>query len=358
MNSNTKSVSVSIILRPGTLFFKGFLSYYFKSAIRKLLRIKRGPGAVLQSLVRGLCKEGIIFNINPRRENLAETVHVISNKEALKWALNLKSKGLIKRIVAGPNIAVLPTDHQSLLTDEQIDIILAPSEWVKDLYIKMCPTLASKIRVWPSGVQIPDESEIVPRDKRHTILVYKKQFNPVLAQTIIKDIEKYITEQNLSQNSLNNLPYKLKVLEYGKFKQNEYFEILKSTRALVYLQVSESQGLALQEAWARNIPTFIGDTRSYSTEGAVVDGNISAPYLTPEAGTLFDHPCSSSNTYIAQNTEGPNFIKNLEKFEQNFRSDFANFMAKVEIDTFTPRDYCIRELSDKASVDIYMNIIK
>lgn len=311
-------LKISIINKPSTLFFKRCGVFYAKRIIRALLGIQRGPDVVLKSLVRGLKSTNTIFNINPSKSKLHKTVHVLSNPVALEWAVQQNKLGYIDTLIAGPNISILPSFDNFVFNRPEIDLILLPSEWTKDAYIKDSPAIAPKIRVWPSGVEIPSESEIGGGSSKDFYLIFKKTFS----DNIYSEIKTRLSTKGIA----------FKSLVYGTFRQDEYFTLLKKAKGVIYLQTAESQGIALQEAWARNVPTLVWDSKSYTYEKAhvTVEGKVSAPYLTDESGMFFE---------------------SLEEFDQKF-NEFNN-----KIDNFKAREYCIRELSDQASARKYIEYI-
>lgn len=318
----TAAKEVSIFTRPGNLIFKGCLTHYAKFAARKMLRIKRGPDVVLNSLVRGLNEAGIAFNINPPMRDASPIVHVISNPEALRWAIRHKKSGRFKKLVAGPNVSVLPTDDDGVLADPNIDAILVPSTWSKDAHVQSVPSIASKIRVWPAGVAIPELSETQVASQQ------RKAFQLIL---FIKQVPQEIVDAVTSELFKQNINFK--TLKYGAFLQKEYFDLLRESSGMIYLQQVESQGIALQEAWSFDVPTLVWNKGQFTYPGTeiTVYGNISAPYLKGEAGMFFNGA-------------------------EDFPDCLDAFLARL--DYLKPREYCISNLSDLASAHIYKSILE
>jgi hypothetical protein len=327
MNTPSKSPEekgwkISIINKPSSIFFKRCGVFYVKKVLRSLLRIQRGPDVVLKSLVRGLesVRSEIEFNVNPSRKNLHKTVHVLSNPVALEWAIQQKRLGKIGKLIAGPNVSILPSSDNRVFDHPEIDLILLPSEWTKDAYIKESPAIAPKIRVWPSGVQIPTENSpaLAKASSKEFYLIFKKTFSDEVYDKIAQIL------------SLKDIPFK--TLIYGTFKQPEYFALLERAKGMIYLQKAESQGIALQEAWARNVPTLVWDSKHYTYDNTdlTITGKVSAPYLSDASGMFFE---------------------SLEEFDRKF----TEFDSKI--DTFTARDYCIKNLSDLASAQKYIEYI-
>jgi hypothetical protein len=312
--SNSK-VFVSLINKPSSLFFKGCLKFYLKKFLRKILSIQRGPDVVLKSLVRGLNLKGITYNVNPTYSNLSSTVHVLSNPTALEWAIKQKNAGKINKLVAGPNISILPSVDNHLMSNPAVDIVLLPSLWTKDAFVTDSPSIENQIRIWPSGVEIPPE---IHQPKKDLFLLYKKNFK--------ENDFKSIT------SSLQKLGVAFTTLTYGTFKQSEYFKLLSEVKGVIYLQKSESQGIALQEAWARDVPTLVWDAKTYTYPNSdiTVSEKVGAPYLTEECGMFFD---------------------SIESFETTFK------LFNERISSFNTREYCIENLSDEASVSKYLKYL-
>jgi len=276
---------------------------FWKWVARRLLRKYSGPNAVEDSLLRGLKKLNVPFkrNTEPAQGDVAL---ILSGVEALSEAIALKQIGRIKKIIAGPNIVAHPRDADGAMLSTDIDIILVPSQWVADLWIHEAPELAEKIRVWPAGVQLsaPSTRDGIP-------IIYDKLRSPEL----VAQIQDRISACH--------------IFTYGTFKQQDYLSALADAPYLVYLAQSESQGLALQEAWAHNVPTFVNkSTRWESADTSWEAPQINAPYLTPELGAVFNS--------IDELTELFSHTTNLN-----------------------PKEYCDVHLSDEASTRILLNLL-
>ena len=64
--------------------------------------------------------------------------------------------------------------------------------------------------------------------------------------------------------------------------------MLANSKFMVYLTESESQGIALHEAWMAGVPTLVWNRGFYFYKGyRWQDEKIPAPYLTPECGSFF-----------------------------------------------------------------------
>lgn len=77
---------------------------------------------------------------------------------------------------------------------------------------------------------------------------------------------------------------------------------------LFFLSQSESQGIALAEAWAMDVPTFSWNPREFVYKMHTFKNVSSAPYTTSENGTLWkdiDELYCALNLFLKENTYSP-----------------------------------------------------
>lgn len=283
----------------------------FKGIVKAFLGLRnRGPRAVFNSLIRGLQTLNVPFVVNKKG---GDALCVLSGVCALREVLKWKRDGLVKKIVAGPNIVVFPNDANGLICDPAVDIILVPAQWVKELWISLRPELAPRIVVWAAGVQDPG---VTVSRKRKGFLIYRKRIPTELFDFIIRTLDSRRIEYI--------------IMEYGSFSQDEYFTNLNQVKGVLYLTESESQGLALTEAWIRDVPTLVWDRGLFQGGGYTWEGASSAPYLTPLCGMRF--------------TGEKDFLDRLD--------DFLN-----DIELFQSRKYALEYFTDKKSTESFLKII-
>ncbi len=249
-----------------------------------------------------------MLQIPSRRNNRPknkETAVVLSGTETLREAIEMKRQDHLNKLLAGPNVVTHPTDADRIMLNKEIDSILVPSKWVADFWISESPELADKIKVWPSGVEIQK-----PSTRSGLPIIYDKLKDEALLKAV--------------KNAVGNCL----VFTYGKFKRRDYLKALKDAPYVVYLSKSESQGLALQEAWAHDVPTLVNMSNFWqSGELSWEAPQINCPYLTPATGEVFDNP--------------------------------ADIPIMIErITSLHPKTYCDKELSDQASAEKLLNIIE
>lgn len=291
-----------------------FSKELYKNILRKLIGKKRGPNGVTESIIRGLNELNYEYKLNPSIKDISPTDIIWVNESigALRWTIDFKKEN--NSLVVGPNLVIFPTDEKEVLCNPKIDIILQPSEWTKELMLSIKNELENKIKIWPAGVFVPNE---INTDKDIDVLIYTKNNSK---NELLENIKNILKEKR----------QKIETIDYGTFKQKGYFDLLNRSKIMIYLANSESQGLALQEAWARNIPTLVFDKEKFEHNGKTFKyEKISAPYLNEESGMFFK--------------------------EDNFMEKYSEFISKLNI--FKPKNYVINNLSDKVCAQKFLEII-
>lgn len=319
MASATKTRLTILTRTPG---FHPFSKEFIASIVKKILGRVRGPEAVTRSLVSGLSELQVSFNINPLlTSSISETVVVLSSVSALKKALELKSQGKIKYIFAGPNVLVSSKDENGLLENPAINAVIVNSDWTRDHILTLSPQLKDKLIIWPCGVVLPPLTHSKKESQRADVVIYRKQ----VPEEVLREVLAYMQEINQ--------PYTL--LTYGMFSQKKYFDTLTKARVMIYLQKSESQGLAIFEAWARSVPTInyehgVFEDKDFLTNRIQTKGKISAPYISSQSGITFK--------------------------AGEFAQAWKDFIAQEK--TFNPRLYIEQNFTDKITAQNLLNQIK
>lgn len=267
------------------------------------MNVKRGPDAVRESLLRGLNELNIPYLYNP--DDINGVTLVLSGVEALKDAIEAKRAGRVTKLIVGPNVTIHPDDHDGLLRNPHIDKVLVPSKWAADFWIHEAPELNHKIIVWPAGVAK------APASRRNgPPIIYDK----IGDKELLAEIKKIVPKGTI-------------VFEYGSFSKSRYLKALAMAPYLIYLSESESQGLALQESWAHDVPTLVNNSHGWRRgEFSWQSEKINAPYLTEESGMVF-----------------------------NAVDELPSLIEKTSV--LHPKIYCDRELSDAVTTKKLLSLI-
>lgn len=242
----------------------------------------RGHFAVTRSLVKGFYLNKVNFNYNPLTINgLSKCIIVLSGIETLEQSIKLKKRGIVKRIIAGPNIVEFSSDAEGILASKEIDLVLTPSFWVSQLYFQDFVELKNKCFSWPAGVDpefwSPNNCRSMKNENKY-ILIYSKTKSPKTMELISK-IHGFLKIEG----------FRVKILQYGFYNLDGYREVLCKCSLLIgFTNGSESQGIAWAEAWSMNVPTLVFQNNKQTYRGREFKCST-APYLTNENGSFFSN---------------------------------------------------------------------
>jgi hypothetical protein len=283
----------------------------------------RYPGhyALVRSVVEGLRSIGADFTFNPRTfGDLARVVYAPAN-EALRQAIELKRRGFVDYVVAGPVNALFADESGSILLTPEIDLVIVPSEWTVDFY-KGFPELVAKSRVCPCGV---DAEAWKPAGvaKERSAVVYWKSGDERFCEAV---------EAIVRRCGLEPLRIRSRHGEHGIFKPSDYREALDRSVAGVFLSTFETQGIALAEAWSMDVPTVVWDPRGDAEwRGRTFKSKSSAPFLTPATGVTF---------------------RTIDDLEEALRGTLTS------LTTFLPRDWVLQHMTDAVCADVLYRLIR
>lgn len=266
--------------------------------------VTSGPGKVFANLVKGFEKIGYPYVVN-RDLNATKRVWIHDTISAL---YSLSKSHAFK--VVGPNLFVLPNEISSLI-DFHESLYLQPSEWAKQIWdyagFNACP-----IDVWPVGIDTEMFYPLMNSVSNRRVLIYHKQ----------RDLGEL--HQILDIMEILHLPYTL--IRYGEYEEENYLKALRNASFLIWHGCHESQGIALQEALACNVPILVCDVTSLSQAENGYRFPIILDDIPVTAAPYFDDNCGIK-------------ITNLSELKLSI-----GFMLD-NLTTFTPREYILKNLS-------------
>ena len=243
-----------------------------------------GHQDVLDSVIKGSVSfPGVELLLNPsRRAAAGSVVYVPSGWRALEDAIELKRSGEIQALIAGPTVCDLPHMHDYIIADPAVDCCLVASEWVRELFLletaDKYPDM--NIKVWAAGVDHeywrPHESCIGKSPCR--ALVYVKNSGAEM----LPSVASLLSEINCEFYTIYN----------GRHTPSDYKAALERADCEIVLGESETQGLAIAQAWSMGRPTFVYDSpviskyhRDYYPKTALKTS--CAPYLCGQTGAFW-----------------------------------------------------------------------
>jgi hypothetical protein len=254
-----------------------------------------------------------------------------SNKERLKqndYQLLLLTNEYISpdelpsniNIIYGPHHWVLPEGSLVGNIDNTLKdrcVYNSLSQWVKELYYEIVPSLKIPLYSFPFSVNI-EKFQPSNLAKDNDCILYIKQRSNDLSNFIISLLDKKKIKYN--------------IIKYGSYNENNYINLLHTSKFMLVLDIHESQGFALEEAMSCNIPLLILDATTMYDE--MPDGiNSTYNHLKPKK------LLSTSVPYWSDECG----IKILEK------EDLSNAIDTMinNYQSFNPRNYILNNLSDK-----------
>lgn len=264
-----------------------------------------GPKKVVSNLIKGLEKIGYPYVVNARLD-ACPRLWIHDDTDALLRVPKLKDVS----VIVGPNLYVNSREIPTGL-DLSTTLYVQPSSWAMNLWTQQ--GFLTPMSAWPVGIDT-DAFAASTSPKEHVLVYFKKRSLEELAYA----------EALLSERSI---PYE--VVRYGTYDEGTYQDLLAKSRYVLWIGCPESQGIALEEALASNVPVLVWD--SSGTWGTDT-GATTAPYFDDQCGIVIDE-----------------------------KNQLANAITQMEgaLESFSPRSYVLENLTlEKQArdfVDLYTN---
>lgn len=232
-------------------------------------RTYHGHESLVRSVVHGLRAIGADFNFEPDRFGAVGRVVYAPANEALAQAIELKRRGRISALVAGPVNALFPDDCNGILKSPEIDVVIAPSEWVRRFY-QHEPALNRKVRICQAGIDEQYWNRTSPPISNRALVYWKSG-----SEAFCEEVEHRVGQHGLEPRRI----------QYGAYDRDAYQAALSEATVAVFLSSFETQGLALAEAWSMDVPTVVLDPQAPTEwRGRPFVAGSSCPFLSPATG--------------------------------------------------------------------------
>ncbi|HJZ23116.1 MAG TPA: hypothetical protein VJ201_01550, partial [Candidatus Babeliales bacterium] len=188
--------------------------------------------------------------------------------------------------------------------------------WVKLNLERYIHRLKNKFLVWYAGV---DKQFWMPnnKEKNKNVLIYWK----TEPESFCIDIEKTLRKHRWN-------PIRIK---YGTYSPDQFKLLLNQSQFAVFISKSESQGIALAEAWSMNVPTIVWNPQVPIEYLGVRYKNVSScPYLTFDTGIAW---------------------KSLDELEVILSN------ISLALGMFKPREWVLKNMTDEVSAQMLIDII-
>lgn len=222
--------------------------------------------------------------------------------------------------ILGPSMYDNPKQNLTLMQDPRFKYYLLTCGWLRDVFYKV---YGDACVIWHAGISLETWPDVSNFNKTVDVLIYDKirWSRDKTVPLFVDPIVKYIKSKNLSYA----------VLQYGDITHQEYKDLLKRSKVMVFLCEHETQGIAYQEALASNVPVLAWD------HGWWTD---------PVWPAFSDRPIPATSVPFFSKQCGEKF-----KMISDFPRIFDKFWSKRNV--YQPRAYVKKDLSFKRSADLY-----
>lgn len=287
-------------------------------------RRKSGHHAVTSGLLRGLnqLERSYLYNRLPGRDQQPRAIGVLAGTATLSWANEQLESWPGTGLYVGPNVFVAPRAFRDQLLSPQLAGVVVPSDWVARVYEEQIPELRGKLMPWAAGVDTKVWSPGGMRNQgARRCLIYSKGADP-------SDVE-------LCADDCRKLGWSVNLIQYGRYTPRSYLSKLRCSDVMVVLGGSESQGLALFEAWSVNVPTLV---RRWVPK---VQAGIPNPDALGELGRTCSAPYLSRKTGSFWET----------------REELGELLAASGHWAYEPRNWVMERATSKLAADRYWNLL-
>lgn len=218
---------------------------------------------------------------------------------------------LNKKFIYGPHFCVFPYEEPiKKLKNYGNSVYIQPCKWVQSYWVDEFKYKELPIKIFPFPI---DVNKYTPgkKEERTKVCIYFK--NRKIDE--LKFIEEKLKEKNIEYI----------IIQYGTYKEDDYRELLKSTKYIILLTAHESQSFSNLCARACDVPLLVWDVDLMAQEEGcpIYYNNVktkvtSVPYFDEKCGEIFTK-------------------------KEEFDNTFQKFLTKL--DEYKPRDYVLENLT-------------
>lgn len=231
-------------------------------------------------------------------------------------------------IIFGPAVFSHPIDDLIVFKELPIRMVLVSCDWMKKMYQDH---IRLPVVVWAAGI---DTYKWVPGSQTGRtidVLVYDKirwerhKYEPELLAPIIS---------HLDQSGL-----RYQIIRYGFYLEEEYQQLLRECRCMIFLVEHETQGFAYLQALSSGVPIFAWDRGGPWKDPAYYPHRVrfepvtSVPYWDDRCGKRF-------------------------RDVSDFTPKWEEFWSDVSAKKFRPRDYVLENLSLEKCARQYVELTR
>jgi len=300
---------------------------YLRRLIRRLIRGKPRPGGqmrVFLNLCAGLDKLGVSYRINDYRyiQKHPEEIACIIGKHHVLDKIQWRNP-----ILFGAAVFSHPYEDLNLFERLPVRKMLVPGEWMR----QMCqPYYEDRVVAWPVGIDTETWISTSTVSKDVDILLYDKVLweHNRYEENIVNRVHSYLNQQDLA----------IEVIRYGFYQEQDFKNLLKRCKAMVFLCEHETQGIAYQQALSSGVPILAWDRGGYWQDPAYFPHRVK--FAPVSSVPYWDDRCGIKFTGI-----------------EEFSSKLEEFLDKLQQNQFAPREYILENLTLEKCAQKYLDIL-
>jgi hypothetical protein len=225
------------------------------------------------------------------------------------------------KFLFGPHFSVFPNKSQiDIISKSKNVIYIQPSEWVQQLWLNNPICKDVRIESLPFGIDTEKFNEIKPIENKNKVFLYHKSRHP--------------NELSILVNFFKQINIDVHIFSYtSRYNEEEYIHYLQNSKFGIWLGRHESQGFALEEALACNVPLLVWNVTSMNQEYGYNYTDIPATCIP-----YWDYRCGESFTNL---NELPSIY---EKFINN-------------LNNYKPREYILQNISIKKCEEKFIELV-
>lgn len=229
------------------------------------------------------------------------------------------SKFPLKKFIFGNHFSVFPNNKLLFINNvHKNSIYIQPSNWSLQVWEDLNTEKYIPLKILPFAVNVEKFTPI--HNKKENVFIYFKRRK----QKELSFIKTFLQKKNINYM----------IFDYVKrYNEEDYLKYLQNSKFGIILGAHESQGFAIEEALACNVPLLVWNVSSMNQEEGTNYPNIfasSIPYWDERCGEYFYNSNEMEETY-------------------------NRFVSKLN--TYKPREYVLENLNEKKCAENLQKLI-
>ena len=228
-----------------------------------------------------------------------------------------------KKFIFGPHFSVFPDNKLPRINNVyKNSVYIQPSDWARDVWIKKGAVTILPIKTFPFPVETEKFKPLNFFDEleKTEVFIYFKRRHPQELQYI----KEFLENKNISY----------KIFDYvNHYSELDYINTLQHAKYGIILDAHESQGFAIEEALACDVPLLVWNVK----------------FMSQEHGSRFNDIPATNTAYWDERCGESFYAK--EEFEATYNKFISN------IATYKPREYIIENLSTVRCAERFKELV-